>query len=227
MERFFDILLSSLSLLVLSPLLLPILFILRCTGEGEVFFKQERIGRYGQTFKLFKFATMLKNSPNMGTGTLTIDNDPRVLPFGVFLRKSKINELPQLINVFLGDMSLIGPRPQAQNCFDAFPVKTQNIIVQVKPGLSGIGSIVFRGEEDILEGHSASLDFYNNVIAPYKGDIEAWYVEKQGLMTYFSLIILTLWVIFFPKSDSVWRMFKDLPSPPKDLKKDLNFPGSF
>ena len=121
MERFFfDILLSSLSLLVLSPLLLPILFILRCTGEGEVFFKQERIGRYGQTFKLFKFATMLKNSPNMGTGTLTIDNDPRVLPFGVFLRKSKINELPQLFNILKGDMSIIGPRPLTREGFDVY-----------------------------------------------------------------------------------------------------------
>ena len=165
--------------------------------RARFFFLQERVGKNKETFKLIKLATMLKIVQNIGTGSVTMKNDPRILPAGKFLRKTKINELPQLINVFLGDMSLIGPRPQAQNCFDAFPVKTQNIIVQVKPGLSGIGSIVFRGEEDILEGHSASLDFYNNVIAPYKGDIEAWYVEKQGLMTYFSLIILTLWVIFF------------------------------
>ena len=130
-------------------------------------------------FKLFKFATMLKDSPSMGTGTVTIKNDPRVLPAGKFLRKTKINELPQLLNVFIGQMSLVGPRPQAPRCFDAFPVESQDIIVQVKPGLSGIGPIVFRGEEDILEGHSGTLDFYDNVIGPYKGDVEAWYVGKQ------------------------------------------------
>jgi lipopolysaccharide/colanic/teichoic acid biosynthesis glycosyltransferase len=151
-------------------------------------------------------------------------NDPRVLPAGKFLRKTKINELPQLLNIFIGDMSLIGPRPQTPRCFDAFPVESQDVIVQVKPGLSGIGSIVFRGEEDILEGHSGTLDFYDNVIGPYKGKVEAWYVGRQGLIVYSSLIILTIWVIFFPKSDLVWRIFKDMPFPPDVLKKDLNFP---
>ena len=222
--RFFDVLLSGLALIVLSPLLIPIVLFLKFSGEGEIFFLQERVGKNREMFKLFKFATMLKDSPSMGTGTVTMKNDPRVLPAGKFLRKTKINELPQLLNVFLGDMSLVGPRPQAQRCFDAFPVESQDIIVQVKPGLSGIGPIVFRGEEDILEGYSGTLDFYDNVIGPYKGDVEAWYVGKQGLIAYFSLILLTVWVVLFPKSDLVWRLFRDLPSPPDILKKDLNFP---
>jgi lipopolysaccharide/colanic/teichoic acid biosynthesis glycosyltransferase len=200
--------------------------LLKFSGEGEIFFLQERVGKNREMFKLFKFATMLKNSPSIGTGTVTMKNDPRVLPAGKFLRKTKINELPQLLNVFIGHMSLVGPRPQAPKCFDAFPVESQDLIVQVKPGLSGIGPIVFRGEEDILEGYSGTLDFYNNVIAPYKGDVEAWYVGKQGFIAYFSLILLTVWVIFFPKSDLVWRLFIDLPSPPDILKKDLNFPAS-
>ena len=222
--RFFDVVLSGLALIVLSPLLIPIVLFLKFSGEGEIFFLQERVGKSREMFKLFKFATMLKNSPSMGTGTVTMKNDPRVLPAGKFLRKTKINELPQLLNVFIGHMSLVGPRPQAPRCFDAFPVESQDIIVQVKPGLSGIGPIVFRGEEDILEGHSGTLDFYENVIGPYKGDVEAWYVGKQGLIAYFSLILLTVWVVLFPKSDLVWRLFKDLPSPPDILKKDLNFP---
>ena len=222
--RFFDVVLSGLALIVLSPLLIPIVLFLKFSGEGEIFFLQERVGKNREMFKLFKFATMLKDSPSMGTGTVTMKNDPRVLPAGKFLRKTKINELPQLLNVFLGDMSLVGPRPQAQRCFDAFPVESQDIIVQVKPGLSGIGPIVFRGEEDILEGYSGTLDFYDNVIGPYKGDVEAWYVGKQGLIAYFSLILLTVWVVLFPKSDLVWRLFRDLPSPPDILKKDLNFP---
>ena len=222
--RFFDVVLSGLALIVLSPLLIPIVLFLKFSGEGEIFFLQERVGKNREMFKLFKFATMLKDSPSMGTGTVTMKNDPRVLPAGKFLRKTKINELPQLVNVFIGHMSLVGPRPQAPRCFDAFPVESQDIIVQVKPGLSGIGPIVFRGEEDILEGHSGTLDFYDNVIGPYKGDVEAWYVGKQGLIAYFSLILLTVWVVLFPKSDLVWRLFKDLPSPPNILKKGLNFP---
>ena len=107
MIRFFDILFSGIALLILSPLLVPVSIILRLTGEGEVFFLQERIGKGGKKFKLFKFATMLKNSPNIGTGTVTMRNDPRVLPVGKLLRKTKINELPQLLNIFIGDMSVI------------------------------------------------------------------------------------------------------------------------
>tara|TARA_B110001450_G_scaffold129367_1_gene121620 strand:+ start:807 stop:1487 length:681 start_codon:yes stop_codon:yes gene_type:complete len=222
--RSFDVIFSSLALILLSPLLIPILLSLKFSGEGEVFFLQERVGKNREMFKLFKFATMLKDSPNMGTGTVTMKNDSRVLPVGKFLRKTKINELPQLLNVFLGHMSLIGPRPQAPRCFDAFPVKFQDTIVKINPGLSGIGPVVFRGEEDILEGHNGILDFYDNVIGPYKGEVEAWYVGKDGLIVYFSLILLTVWVILFPKSGLVWRLFKSLPTPPDVLKKELNFP---
>ncbi len=83
---------------------------------------------------------------------------------------------------------------------------------------------MFRGEESILEGHSGTLEFYDNVIGPYKGDVEAWYVGRQNLIVYFSLIFLTVWVVLNPKSDVIWRVFKDLPIPPDDLKNDLNFP---
>ncbi len=225
MQRFFDVLFSGLALLVLSPLLVPIALLLRFTGEGEIFFLQERVGKDGKPFKLFKFATMLKNSPNLGTGTVTLKNDPRVLPAGKFLRKTKINELPQLLNIFLGDMSVVGPRPQAQRCFNAFPVDLQQIIVKVKPGLSGIGPIVFRGEEDILADHAGSADFYDHVIAPYKGQVVAWYVDHQTLGTYFAVIAVTVWVVLFSKSDLVWRVFKGLPVPPVELKTALNYPG--
>lgn len=226
MIRFFDIFFSGISLTILSPLLIPIILLLKFTGEGEIFFLQERVGKHREVFKLYKFATMIKDSPSIGTGTVTLKNDPRVLPVGVFLRKTKINELPQLINVFLGHMSLIGPRPQTQRCFNAFPVKFQDIIVKVKPGLSGIGPVVFRGEENILEGNSGTMDFYDNVIGPYKGEVESWYEGKQSLAIYFSLIFLTVWVVLFPKSDVIWRVFKDLPSPPEILRKDLNYPSN-
>jgi len=200
------------------------MLILKFSGESEIFFLQERVGKHRKNFKLFKFATMLKDSPSIGTGTVTMKDDPRVLPIGRFLRKAKINELPQLLNIFLGHMSVIGPRPQTPRCFEAFPSSSQDIIAQVKPGLSGIGPIVFRAEENILDGHEGTLDFYDNVIGPFKGKVEGWYSDKQNLQVYFTLIFLTVWVVIFPKSDVIWRIFKDLPVPPNNLKDDLNYP---
>jgi len=226
MQRFFDVLFSGLALLVLSPLLAPIAVVLRFSGEGEIFFLQERVGKDGKPFKLYKFATMLKNSPNMGTGTVTLKGDPRVLPVGKFLRKTKINELPQLLNIFIGDMSVVGPRPQAHRCFNAFPVDLQRVIVQVKPGLSGIGPIVFRGEEDILADHAGSVEFYDNMIAPYKGQVEAWYVDHQTLFTYFAVIFVTVWVVLLPSSSLAWRVFTGLPVPPDKLRGPLNYPAA-
>ena len=222
MVRFFDIFFSGLALLLLAPFLVPIALLLRFSGEGEVFYVQQRVGKNGNMFGLLKFATMLKDSPNMQMGTVTVKNDPRVLPMGGFLRKSKINELPQLINIFLGDMSVIGPRPQTERCFLAFPETSQEAIKQVKPGLSGIGSIVFRGEEDILDDPNIDrLKFYDNVIAPYKGELEQWYVKNQNLYTYFMLIGLTVWVVLSSDSKVYQSIFKDLPETPEELKKWL------
>lgn len=224
MQRFFDIAFSGIALLMLSPLLIPIVIVLRFTGEGEIFYVQQRVGLDGRLFGLYKFATMLKNSPAMGTGTVTVKGDPRVLPLGGFLRKTKINELPQLLNILLGDMSVVGPRPQTRRCFDAFPEPLQKIIVRIKPGLSGLGPIVFRGEEDILADHAGSLEFYDHVIAPYKGEVEAWYVEHQTLTAYFSVIAVTIWVVLFSRSTLVWKVFKGLPAPPPELRSALNYP---
>jgi lipopolysaccharide/colanic/teichoic acid biosynthesis glycosyltransferase len=223
MERFFDIFFSGMALLLLSPLLLPIVITLRLSGEGEVFFLQERVGKGGERFKLFKFATMLKDSPNIGTGTVTMKGDPRVLPVGAFLRQTKINELPQLLNIFFGDMSVIGPRPLTIQTFSAYSEGTQRNIIQVRPGLSGIGSIIFRGEEEIMRGAMASVDFYVTVIAPYKGMLEEWFVSNKGLYMYFLAIFITVWVVLFPKSTVAWLVFKGLPQPPEELRLALNF----
>ncbi len=225
-QRLLDIILSGAALLLLAPLLLPVALILRLTGEGEVFFRQNRVGRGGSHFGLLKFATMLKDSPNMGTGTVTLKDDPRVLPVGRFLRKTKINELPQLINILKGDMSIIGPRPQTQRCFDAFPKPAQQAIVTVRPGLSGIGSIVFRGEEDMMHAAGDPDHFYDHVIMPYKGALEEWYVGQQSLGTYLLLVAVTAWVVARPRSPIVWRAFPELPPPPDALKDDVNWPSA-
>jgi len=223
MQRIFDIIFSSAALIVLSPLLIPVVLVLRFTGEKEVFFTQGRVGKNGKPFGLFKFATMLKDSPNLATGTVTVKGDPRILPVGHFLRKTKINELPQLLNILFGHMSIIGPRPQTQRCFNAFPAAAQTEITKVRPGLSGIGSIVFRGEEEMMHASDEPERFYDEVIMPYKGALEIWYVQHHSLFSYFMLIFITAWVVVLPKSGLVWRVFPDLSPPPEELSKDIRW----
>jgi len=221
MVRFFDILLSMIALLLLSPILMPIVIVLRGTGEGKIFFLQERVGRYQKKIRIIKFATMLENSPNIGTGTITTKNDPRILPVGKYLRKTKINELPQLINILIGDMSFIGPRPLTERNFNYYPSEYRKIITKVRPGLSGVGSVIFRNEEEILNNQSEALGFYRDNIAPYKGEVEVWFEKKNGLTVYFILIALTIWIVIMPKSNLIWRVFISLPPPPKILKQAL------
>ena len=221
MIRFFDLVFASLAIIVLSPVLVPVAILLRLTGEGEVFFRQTRIGLHGKSFRLWKFATMQKNSPNIGTGVLTLKNDPRVLPVGRFLRRAKINELPQLLNVLSGDMSLVGPRPQAVLIFGYFPPHTQDVLKTVRPGLSGLGSILFRDEESIVDTAADKESFYRRLVSPYKGEIECWYARHQSTRLYFSLIFLTLWVLAFPRSQLPWRVLRGLPSPPLELRQAM------
>ena len=221
MIRFFDILFSLIALIFLSPLLLPIALVLKFTGEGEIFFVQERFGSNGRPFGLFKFATMLKNSPHIGTGTITVRNDPRVLPVGRILRKTKINELPQLLNVLIGDMSVIGPRPLTQNHFAHYPPEMRKIIGSVRPGLSGVGSIVFRDEERLLSDKEDPKNYYRTEIAPYKALLERWFVENRSVWLYFKCIFLTIWVVIKSSSNIAHGAFKGLPQPQGQLRLDL------
>lgn len=218
LQRFFDILFSLIAIVILAPLLISVSVILKFTGEGEILFGQPRVGWNGKTFRLLKFATMLKESPNIGSGTVTLKDDPRVLPVGKFLRKTKINELPQLLNVLRGDMSLIGPRPQTMRCFNAFPEFLQSTIVSVKPGLSGIGSLYFRDEEKLLGLVESPEAFYDDIIMPYKGALEFWYTQNQSTVTYFKLIFHTVWQIVMPSPKRLYVAFPELPQEPTQLK---------
>lgn len=217
MQRIFDIFLSSLAILILSPIFIPIAIVLKFTGEGEIFYKQKRIGLNGKEFGLLKFATMLKNSPNIGAGEITVHNDPRVLPFGKFLRKTKINELPQLLNIIIGDMSIVGPRPMVPNTFYNYSIKAQTMLNTVRPGLSGIGSIFFRDEERYLLGIENPKEFYNKNIIPYKSDLELWYIQNNSFRLYIKIIFVTAYVVIFPKSNIFERLFKDIPNKPEFL----------
>ncbi|MEY3052899.1 MAG: hypothetical protein RLY31_2684 [Bacteroidota bacterium] len=210
-----DIAVACVVLIATLPLLLPIILLLRFTAEGEVFYFQNRVGYRKRNFRIWKFATMLKNSPNMLTGSLTVRNDPRVTTMGKFLRMTKINELPQVINVLLGDMTLVGPRPQMEVDFKDFSASVQAKIYDVKPGITGIGSIVFRDEEALFNHTDLSpRQYYQQCIAPYKGALEMWYQAHMSLATDVKIIFLTAWYIFFPKSSLVYRFFPNLPVPP-------------
>ena len=218
LKRLLDLFISVIALIVLSPILILCIIILRFTGEGEVFYLQKRLGYLNSEFFIIKFATMLKNSPNIGSGSITVRNDPRVLPFGNFLRKTKINELPQIINVLKGEMSIVGPRPQMKVDFEKFPEFTRDEIYKSKPGITGIGSIVFRDEEKWISNYNGDKHvFYKEKIAPYKTDLELWYLKNQSFLLDLKLILITAFVIIFPKLDIINKFFKNLPRKPSHL----------
>jgi lipopolysaccharide/colanic/teichoic acid biosynthesis glycosyltransferase len=213
LKRLFDVIVSFFALIILVPILLPVVIVLRLSAEGYIFYFQDRIGFKRINFKIIKFATMLKDSPNLASGSITLSGDWRVTKPGKFLRKTKINELPQIINILKGDISLVGPRPLVSKTFLAYSRDIQSKIYDVKPGLTGIGSIIFRDEESIISAvkNEDPHEFYKRVIAPYKGDLEMWYQKNQSFTLDLQLIFMTAWVILFPTSKLYERWFKELP----------------
>ncbi len=212
LKRIIDFTLAFIALVILSPVLIPVCIGLLLTGEHYVFYFQRRVGYKNRIFGIWKFATMLKNSPNMAGGLHTLRKDPRLMPLGGILRKTKINELPQVVNIILGEMSIVGPRPLVDKNFELYPDHVKASINNVKPGLTGIGSIVFRDEEKLLsETTLAPYEFYKIHIAPYKGALELWYQTHLSFYTDFMIILLTAWAIVAPHSNLVYKIFKDLP----------------
>ena len=209
-KRIIDILIATIALIILSPVFIISIIILLLTGEHEVFYLQKRIGYKNRAFNIWKFASMVKNSPNIGTGEITLRNDPRVTKFGRILRKSKVNELPQIINVFMGHMSIVGPRPLMEVSFKLYPDEVQQKIYNCKPGITGIGSIIFRDEEKLVSDAGDPQAMYRNIYL-YKGTVELWYQKKASLYTDFKIIFLTAWSILFPQNQLINKIFKDLP----------------
>lgn len=211
-KRLFDIFFSLIIIIILSPFILLIIVILKFSGEGEVFYLQKRVGYHNRIFKIIKFATMLKNSPNMGTGSLTVRKDPRVLPFGHFLRISKINELPQLFNIVLGDMSFVGPRPLMPVDFNEYEADFKDKIYLSRPGITGIGSIIFRDEQKLISSSDKSpKSYYREDILPAKGALELWYQRNKSFITDINILFLTGWVILFKNSKLPFKLLTGLP----------------
>lgn len=217
-KRFFDFIFSSIIIIILLPLFIPIIIILKLTAENEVFYFQNRVGMHNKSFSIYKFVTMIKNSPNIGNGIYTAEGDPRILPFGKILRKTKVNEMPQIFNIFLGHMSFIGPRPLIEKTYNLYNSNVRDKISKLMPGVSGVGSIIFRNEEEILKKSNLKIDeFYEKNIAPYKGELEVWYASNISFLTDIKIIFLTIWVVIFSNSKLPFRILKNLPKKPDYL----------
>lgn len=224
-KRTADLAVAGVGLVLLSPLLIPIVVGLRLTGEGEVFYKQTRMGYRNGRFGIYKFATMLRDSPNIGTGSITLRDDPRVTPMGGWLRRSKVNELPQILNVLFGEMSLVGPRPLMPVSFEMYDAGVKPIVYQSRPGITGIGSLVYRDEEAMVTAATESgiepAHFYRTVIYPYKGQVERWYYHHRGFKTDSLILVGTALSLVRGHEDWAARLFPDLPPRPRELTRHL------
>lgn len=189
MIRFFDILFSIIGLVLLSPLFTVLYFLIRIESQGGGFYSQERIGKNGKPFKLFKFRSMRIGSDKKGLITIG-EKDNRITETGFILRKYKLDELPQLWNVFIGDMSLVGPRPEVKKYTDLY-TEEQKQVLQVRPGITDWASIKYVDENKILGESKDPDDAYVNLIMPNKIKLNMVYIQHQTLGEYFKIIFTT------------------------------------
>lgn len=220
-KRISDFIVALIAAFILTPMLIPIIIGLLVTGEGHIWYFQTRVGKKNKTFQIWKFATMLKDSVNMKGGLITTKNDPRITPMGGFLRKSKINELPQLINILKGDMSFVGPRPVMKKSFEVYPESIKKFIYDVTPGLTGMGSLIFHNEEELItKARDKGLDtweYYKNEIYPFKGELEKYYQDNYGFTTDLKIFIGTILMVLFSNDKFPYLLFPNAP------KKQFNF----
>lgn len=218
-KRFLDVLFSLVGIIIFFPFFIPLAIMLLLTGEHYIWYRQERIGYRNRKFKIWKFATMLKASPSLGTGSITLKNDWRLTPMGKYLRGSKVNEIPQLINILIGDMSIVGPRPLMQVDFNKFSDDIKTKFYNCKPGLTGIASLVFCDEQKLFsESKLDPHEFDRLYIAPYKAQLENWYQQHCSLYADSMIIIITAWSVFYPGTSIQYKVFDDLPRLPEQLK---------
>lgn len=210
-KRGIDIVVSLILLVILLPFFILLSVLLLLTGEHTVFYFQERIGQNGKPFFIWKFASMLKNSHQMGTREITVRADPRVTRVGRFLRKTKINELPQIFNVLKGDMSWVGPRPLMEVSYLLYTNDQRQLIYSVRPGITGIGSLVYRDEEKIISEAFDPRAAYEKIFA-HKALLEMWYKENQSFTTDFKILMVTFLVILFPSAIKLNKWLKGFPS---------------
>jgi len=189
MIRILDVFFSIKGLVLLSPILFIISVIILIESKGGIFYLQERIGKNGIPFKLFKFRSMAVGSDSKGLLTVGM-NDARITKLGQFIRKYKMDELPQLINVLKGEMSLVGPRPEVKKYVDLY-TETQRKVLSVKPGMTDLASIEYSNENELLEKQTNPEEYYIREIMPKKIELNMLYIENPNLINYFKLILKT------------------------------------
>ena len=191
-KRMFDITISCIGLIILSPLFLVLAFAIRISSPGTVVYRAKRVGRYGKLFWLYKYRTMVIGADKMGPG-ITGANDQRVTKIGRLLRKYKLDELPQLYNVFIGDMSFLGPRPEDPR-YVAHYTSEQRRVFEVRPGITSLASVAYRNEESMLEGDDWEAAYIHNIM-PEKLALDLAYIEQQGLLLDIKIIFRTFLAI--------------------------------
>jgi lipopolysaccharide/colanic/teichoic acid biosynthesis glycosyltransferase len=190
LKRTFDFLSSLIGLIVISPILVTISILIKKEDRGPVFYRGARVGRFGKLFRIFKFRTMVVNAEKMG-GPSTADDDPRITKMGRFIRKFKLDELPQLINVLKGEMSIVGPRPEVQMYVDMFS-EGEKVILTVRPGITDWASIWNPDEGAILAGSPDPEKTYMEKIRPEKIRLQLKYVKERSLVVDMKIILKTL-----------------------------------
>jgi len=190
-KRQFDCVCASLGLIVLSPVFLAVALAVKLDSKGPVFFRQERVGRNGKFFLIYKFRTMVRDAPQLGQHFTTQTCDARITKIGAFLRRSNIDELPQLINVVLGEMSLVGPRPEVPEIVKLY-TSNQKKVLSVRPGLTDYASLEFRREGEIMADSADLYNDYINKVLPKKLELQLKYVEEQSLVVDLKLIFKTV-----------------------------------
>ena len=193
LKRSFDLITSTIGCILISPILIGIALSIKLTSKGPVFFKQKRVGRYGKEFSILKFRTMVVDAEKLGK-QITVGNDSRITKIGSFLRKYKLDELPQLINVIKGDMSLVGPRPEVPKYVALYSDK-QRRVLDVRPGITDYASIEYRDENSILGKVDNPEEYYINVIMPHKIDLNMKYIENNNVLIDIGIIFKTIFNI--------------------------------
>ncbi len=197
-KRAVDICGSALGLVLLTPLLPVIAVAIKLDNPGPVFFRQERVGRVGRLFRIFKFRSMVAAAPRLGAA-ITVHADARITRVGAFLRRTKLDELPQLINVLRGDMSLVGPRPEVPKFMKFYSPEQRAIILSLRPGVTDYASILFRDESSLLDGRRDPIDIYCNEIMPVKCNYYERYSHDIGLLTDFKILAATVSLLLFKR----------------------------
>lgn len=190
LKRLFDIFCAALGLLCLLPLIVVISIWIKLDSRGPVFFRQERVGQYGRVFRIHKFRTMRVDAEQ--GGRLTVGRDSRITGCGHFLRKSKLDELPQLFDVLIGKMSLVGPRPEVQEYIDCYPINVRDKVLSVRPGITDRASIEMVDENEILAQYADPRQAYIDHILPIKQRYYMAYVDNYGVVTDIRIIFSTL-----------------------------------